>query len=61
MTEFAIIGICVMVTALLTTALVLGVLAYGMKCGKAMQGDIPKLVEKPEGCVEEVPMGNPYD
>jgi len=26
-----------------------------------MQGDIPKLVEKPEGCVEEVPMGNPYD
>jgi hypothetical protein len=49
------------IAVFLTTGLIAGAFSYGLRCGKAMQGDIPKLVEKPEGRVEEVPMGNPYD
>jgi hypothetical protein len=53
--------IAMAVAVFLTTGLIAGAFSYGLRCGKAMQGDIPKLVEKPEGRVEEVPMGNPYD
>jgi hypothetical protein len=53
--------IAMAIAVLLTTGLIAGAFSYGLRCGKAMQGDIPKLVEKPEGRVEEVPMGNPYD
>jgi hypothetical protein len=53
--------IAMAIAVFLTTGLIAGAFSYGLRCGKAMQGDIPKLVEKPEGRVEEVPMGNPYD
>jgi hypothetical protein len=53
--------IAMAVAVFLTTGLIAGAFSYGLRCGKAMQGDIPKLIDKPEGRIEEVPMGNPYD
>jgi len=53
--------IAMAVAVFLTTGLIAVAFSYGLRCGKAMQGDIPKMVEKPEGRIEEVPMGNPYD
>jgi hypothetical protein len=53
--------IAMAIAVFLTTGLIAGAFSYGLRCGKAMQGDIPKMVEKPEGRIEEVPMGNPYD
>ena len=52
--------ICVVIAVFMTAGLLVGAFAYGLKCGKAMQGDIPPMVE-PKPSREEDVMGNPFD
>jgi len=53
--------ICMAIASFMTAVLLTVAFAYGLKCGKAMQGDIPKMIEpKPDNREENV-VGNPFD